>query len=160
MLDGFEDYQRCIHVLNRNLDLSWPKYIKSTMERYMLSVLYNQNDACWCTSDSRSQCVSRQGVDHQSRNILSTSSGELKRDNFQTFHVNKVLMQCHLKGAAEDVPSAFVDTMQVTAMQCLVFLFADIYRGNDVIMYCGWHLSVTNGRSVCSGLPLAALCTL
>ena len=43
----------------------------------MLSVLHSQYHACWCTGDFRSQCISRHGIDHQSRIIPSPASEEL-----------------------------------------------------------------------------------
>ena len=45
---------------------------------YVLPILYCQCHACWCTGDFRSQCISRHGIDLQSRNIPSLASEELK----------------------------------------------------------------------------------
>ena len=47
-------------------------------QQYMLSVLQSQYHACWCTGDLRSQCISKHGVDPQSRNIPSPASEEFK----------------------------------------------------------------------------------
>ena len=44
-------------------------------QQYMLSVLYFQYHACWCTGDFRSQCISRHGIDLW--NIPSPASEEL-----------------------------------------------------------------------------------
>ena len=43
----------------------------------MLPVLHSQYHACWCTGGFRSQCISRHGIDPQSRNIPSPVSDEL-----------------------------------------------------------------------------------
>ena len=77
MLNCLKDYKRSIHILNHILDLAWPKWLKLTLEqKYMLSVLYSQYHACWCSGDFRSQGI-RHGMDPQSQNIPSPASEEL-----------------------------------------------------------------------------------
>ena len=64
MLNCFKDYETYIHVFNRILDLAWSKELKLTLEQqYMLSVLYSQYHACWCSGGFRSQGISRHGID-------------------------------------------------------------------------------------------------
>ena len=50
----------------------------SVEQQYILPVLHSQYHACWCSGDFRSQCISRHGIDSQSRNILSPASEELR----------------------------------------------------------------------------------
>ena len=45
---------------------------------YMLSILYWQYHACWCSGDFRSQGISGHGIDPQSQNSLSKASEEFK----------------------------------------------------------------------------------
>ena len=65
-----------IYVVGRNVfqtlestamptNLTWPKLMKLDMEQqHMLSVLHNnQYDACWCSDNFKSQCISRYGID-------------------------------------------------------------------------------------------------
>ena len=53
--------------------------IAFTMEQpYMLPILQWQFHACWCTGDFRSQCISRHGINPQSRNIPFAASEELR----------------------------------------------------------------------------------
>ena len=74
-LNCFIVCQRYIHILNRMLELAWPKKIKSILEQqYMFSVLYCQYHACWCSGDFRSQSISRHGILSQSQNIPSPAS--------------------------------------------------------------------------------------
>ena len=78
MLNCFEDYKICIHISYHILDFIQQKKIKVSMEQpYVLPILYCQYHACWCTGDFRSQCISRHGIDLQSRNIPSLASEEL-----------------------------------------------------------------------------------
>ena len=85
MLNCFEDYEICIHISYHILDFIQQKKIKVTMEQpYVLPILYCQCHACWCTGDFRSQCISRHGIDLQSRNIPSLASEELKSILFLT----------------------------------------------------------------------------
>ena len=77
------NYKRHIHILNRILDLAWPKWMKLTLERqFMSSVL--QYHACWCSGDFRSQGISRHGINQINWNIASPASEEL-------------VLRCHLK---------------------------------------------------------------
>ena len=46
-------------------------------QTYMLSILYCLYYACWCPGHLRSQGISKHGIDHESRNILSAASEEL-----------------------------------------------------------------------------------
>ena len=78
MLNCFKNYERYIHILNRVLDLTWPKLMALTLEQqYMLSALHTQYHACWWSGDVRSQSISRHGIDPQSENIPSPASEEL-----------------------------------------------------------------------------------
>ena len=78
MLNFFEDYKICIHISYHILDFIQQKKIRVTMEQpYVLPILHCQCHACWCTGDFRSQCISRHGIDLQSRNIPSLASEEL-----------------------------------------------------------------------------------
>ena len=52
--------------------------INSLTKMHGVSVLGSQYHVCWCTDDFRSQCISRHGIDTQSRNIPSPASDELK----------------------------------------------------------------------------------
>ena len=75
MMNCFNVYKRYIHILNRILDLAWPKLMKLTLEQqYMLSVLHSQYHACWCTVDSKSKWINKNGIDSEARNIPSPAS--------------------------------------------------------------------------------------
>ena len=79
MLSCFKDYKKFIHILDRILDLAWPKYMKLSLEqKYVLSVLYSKYHARWCSGDFKIQCISRHDIDPQSWNIPSPASEELK----------------------------------------------------------------------------------
>ena len=68
MLNCFEDYKRCIHVLYHILDFVQRKKTRFTMEQpYMLPILYCQYHSCWCPGDLRSQGISRNGIDQISQ---------------------------------------------------------------------------------------------
>ena len=84
MLNSFKDYKRCIHILNRFLELAWPKLILK--QHYMLSVINSQYHACWCPGDFRSQGISRPDIDPQSRNIQPPASEELKYGHWLNYH--------------------------------------------------------------------------
>ena len=87
MLNCFKDYERCIHILNRILDLAGPKWVKLTLEQqHMLSVLHSQYHACWYSGDFRSQSISRHDIDPQSRNVSSPASEELMLTQFSWLH--------------------------------------------------------------------------
>ena len=78
MLNCFEDYKRCIHILNSILELACSKYMKSTWkQQYMLFVFDSQYHACWCTGDFRSQGINSHSIDPKSQNIPSPASVEL-----------------------------------------------------------------------------------
>ena len=64
----FKDYKICIHVwiVNQIDEIN-------SIKIYMMSVLHSNWDACWCSGDFRSQCISRNGIVSQSRNILPSS---------------------------------------------------------------------------------------
>ena len=47
-------------------------------QKYMLSILLSQYHSCWCSGDFRGQCISRHGIDPQSRNMPSPASEELR----------------------------------------------------------------------------------
>ena len=84
MLDGFKDYKNIhIPIWNSILDLTWPNWIKLTLEQqYVLSVLHSQYHACWCSGDFRSQCISRHSIDLKSWNIPSPAAEELCLSDF------------------------------------------------------------------------------
>ena len=53
-LNCFKDYTSCIYILNWILELTWPKYMKLSLEhQYMLSVLHSLYHACWCFGNFR-----------------------------------------------------------------------------------------------------------
>ena len=57
------------------LNFWWPRAsgrpLMRRLQWYMLSILHSQYQACWCTGDFSSQCISRHGIHPQSRNIPS-----------------------------------------------------------------------------------------
>ena len=69
-LNCFKDYiKRYIHISIRfGFGLTQVDEMNSGIQ-YMLSVQHNLYHACWCSGDFRSQCISRHGIDPQSRNI-------------------------------------------------------------------------------------------
>ena len=83
ILNDLKDYKKYIHILNHILDLASPKYMKWTLEQYMLSVLHGQHHTCWCSGDFRSQGISRHGIDLQSQ-ILSPAWKELITQSFNS----------------------------------------------------------------------------
>ena len=65
MLNCFNNYKRRIHILNRILDLAWPKLMKLALkQKYKSSVLQNQYHTCWCSDEFRSQSINRHGIDN------------------------------------------------------------------------------------------------
>ena len=75
MLNCFEFYKICIHILYHILDSVQQKKTKFIMEQpYMLPILYCQYHACWSPGDLRSQGISRHGINQISQNVLSLAS--------------------------------------------------------------------------------------
>ena len=78
MLNCFNDYKRCIHILYHILEFIQQKETKFTIEQHNMSpILYCQYHVCWCLGDLRSQCISSHGIDSPSWNIPSLASDEL-----------------------------------------------------------------------------------
>ena len=73
-LNCFKDHKRYIRILNHVLDLTWPKWMKSTLEKQYMSINHCQYHACWCPGDFRSQGISRYGIDPQIWSIPSPGS--------------------------------------------------------------------------------------
>ena len=95
VLNCFEDYKSCIHISYGMLDFIQQKKIKFTMEQlYVLPILYCQCHACWCTGEFRSQCISRHGIEFQSRNIPSLASEELMFSIIVVMCVCKYMYRC------------------------------------------------------------------
>ena len=65
---------RYIHIFTFRI-ISWKLNLK---QHYILPVLHNEYHACWCSGDFRNLCISRHGIDTQSRNITSPASEELR----------------------------------------------------------------------------------
>ena len=88
LLNYFDIYKRCIHLLYHILDRVQQKKTKFIMEQpYMLPILFCQYQPCWCTGDLRSQVISRHGIDQISQHVKSLPSEELANENTAHQHI-------------------------------------------------------------------------
>ena len=86
----------------------------------ILSVLHNQYHACWCSGDFWSQCISRHGIDPQSRNISSPAWEELRMrlSGIWIKIQQSSLGKLHLKMSSEKMAAILSQCQYVDPLLC------------------------------------------
>ena len=117
---------------------SWNVF-KIIQDIFSFWIVHSQYDACRCTGDFRSQCISRDGIDAKTRNMPSPVSEELTT----RLYMSTITTMSNMYSCVFETYSSLVNNVCAAYVRCLPRQAANII-GSVV-----WNTSVCHTSWVC-----------